>query len=88
MRGAGGQFGRRGVADLFQAQPVRGDDPDRGIADGGREYPGRPAGRPATLADGEQRADQRAHHVVAERVGDHGRDREAVTVPADRKSVV
>ena len=61
---------------------MRRDNPDRGIADGGGEHLGKPAGRPAALADGEQRADQRAHHVVAERVGDHRGDREAVTVPA------
>jgi hypothetical protein len=82
LGGPRGQSGGRGVADLFEAQSVRRDDPDRGITDGGGEHLGGPAGRPAPLADGEQRADQRAHHVVAERVGDHGRDREAVVVPA------
>src|SRR5690606_40127164 len=39
----------------------------------GRQHALRPVHRPAAVADGEQRADQRAHHRVAERVGDHGR---------------
>jgi hypothetical protein len=60
---------------------VRRDDADGRIADRGREHRGGPAGRPAPLADGEQRADQRADHVVAERVGHHGADRDAVIVP-------
>ena len=34
---------------------MRRDDADRGIADRGREHLGGPAGRPAPLADGEQR---------------------------------
>jgi hypothetical protein len=60
---------------------VRGDDADGGIADRGREHRSGPAGRPSPLADGEERADQRADHVVAERVGHHGGDRGAVIVP-------
>jgi len=60
---------------------VRRDDADGRIADRGREYRGGPAGRPPPLAHGEQRADQRADHVVAERVGHHGGDRDAVIVP-------
>ena len=79
--GAGGQLLRRRVADLFQAQAVRRDDADGRIANRGREHRGGPLGRPASLADGEQRADQRADHVVAERVGYHGGDRDAVLVP-------
>jgi hypothetical protein len=60
---------------------VRRDHADGRIADRGREHRGGPVGRPASLADGEQRADQRADHVVAERVGYHGGDRDAVIVP-------
>ena len=60
---------------------MRGDDPDGGIADRGRQHRGGPAGRPSSLADGEERANQRTDHVVAERVGDHGGDRGAVIVP-------
>ena len=60
---------------------MRRDHADGRIADRGREYRGGPVGRPAPLADGEQRADQRADHVVAERVGYHGGDRDAVVIP-------
>jgi hypothetical protein len=60
---------------------VRRDDADGRIADHGREHRGGPVGRPAALADSEQRADQRADHVVAERVGYHGGDRDTVIVP-------
>jgi hypothetical protein len=60
---------------------VRRDHADGRIADRGCEQRGGPAGRPSPFADGEQRADQGADHVVAERVGDHGGDRDAVIVP-------
>ena len=65
---------------------MRRDDADGRIADPGREHRGGPAGRPPPLADGEQRADQRTDHVVAERVGDHGRDGGAVIVPVPVQS--
>jgi hypothetical protein len=71
----------RRVTHFLQAQCVRGHDPDRGIAGRGREQVLGPAGRPAALADGDQRADQRAHHVVAERVGHHRGDQDAGLVP-------
>ena len=60
---------------------MRRDHANGRIADRGREDCGGPAGRPPPLADGQQRADQCADHVVAERVGHHGSDRDAVVVP-------
>jgi hypothetical protein len=59
---------------------VRRHDPDRGIADRGGQDRGWPARRAPALAHGEQRADQGSHHVVAERVRHHRRDRDAVPV--------
>ena len=59
---------------------MRRDHADGRIADRGRQHRAGPARRPPPLADGEQRADQRADHVVTERVGHHGRDRDAVVV--------
>jgi hypothetical protein len=54
---------------------VRGDDPHGRVADRRRQHLRRPGRRTAALADREQRADQRAHHVVAERVGHDDADR-------------
>jgi hypothetical protein len=48
---------------------VRGDDPHGRVAYRRRQHLRRPGRRAAALADREQRADQGAHHVVAERVG-------------------
>jgi hypothetical protein len=87
LRGPRGQRPVRRVADLLQAQPVRRRDPHRGIAHRGREHGGGPAGRPSPLPHGEQRADQGADHVVAERVGDHRRDRDAVIVTVPLQAV-
>ena len=53
----------------------------------GRTAPARtsPAtARPLALADREQRTDQRAHHAVAERVGDDRRDGKGVSAPRDQ----
>jgi hypothetical protein len=87
LGGPRGQRGGRRVSDLLQAQPVRRRDPHRGVAYRGCEHGGGPAGRPSPLPHGEQRADQRADHVVAERVRDHRRDRDAVVVPAPFQAV-
>jgi hypothetical protein len=54
---------------------VRGDDPHGRVADRRRQHQRRPGRRTAALADREQRADQGAHHVVAERVGHDHADR-------------
>jgi hypothetical protein len=54
---------------------VRRDHPHGRVADGRREHLRRPGRRTAALAHREHRADQGAHHVVAERVGDHHPDR-------------
>jgi hypothetical protein len=69
-----------GVADLFEAEAVRCDDPHGRVADGGREHLRRPGRRAAALADWKQRAHQGAHHVVAERVGHHDAHRDPVGV--------
>jgi hypothetical protein len=54
---------------------VRRDHAHGRVADGRREHLRRPGRRAAALAHREQRADQGAHHVVAERVGHHHSDR-------------
>src|SRR5579875_1680318 len=72
--------GRR-VADLLQAQAMRGRDVDRVVTDRGGQQPARPVRAVAALAHREQRPDQGADHVVAERVGDHGGHDHAVAVP-------
>lgn len=59
---------------------MSGHDTDGGITDRGREHRRGPAGRPAPLADGDERANQSPHHVVAERVRHHGRDRNVVII--------
>ena len=68
------------IADLFEAEAVRGHDPDGRVADAGPEHlrrPGRPA---AALTHREQRPHQGANHVVTERVGHHGAYRDSVGV--------
>ncbi len=59
---------------------MRRHDADRGIADRDGEHLSGPAGWPASLADSDERAHQRAHHVVAERVRHHPRDQDPVMV--------
>jgi len=54
--GTGGQVSRRGIADLFEAEAMRGDDADGGVAHRGREHRGGPSGRLPAVADGEERA--------------------------------
>ena len=53
---------------------------DGGVAHRGGEHRGRPRRRPGAVADRKQRPDQRTHHVVAERVGDDARNRDALGV--------
>jgi hypothetical protein len=59
---------------------VRGDDPHGRVAYRRREHLRRPGWRAAALTDREQRADERAHHVVAERVGHNHPDRHPLGV--------
>jgi hypothetical protein len=57
--------------------------PDPGVAEPGGEYPGRPLDRLPPLADHDQRAHQRPHHIVTKRIRHHLRDRDpgAVAMP-------
>jgi hypothetical protein len=59
---------------------VRCDHPHGRVADGRREHLRRPGRGTTALTDREQRADQGAHHVVAERVGDDHAHRDPVGV--------
>jgi hypothetical protein len=68
------------IADFFEAETVRCDDPHGRVADGRREHLRRPGRRTTALADREQRADQGADHVVTERVGHDDADRHPVGV--------
>ena len=79
--GLDGQLVVGRVADLLEREAVRLHDGHGGIAQAGGEHLGRPRRLPPPLADGEQTADQRAHHVVAERVRAHGRLEHAVGAP-------
>lgn len=54
---------------------MRGDDPHGRVAHRRRQHLRRPGRRTAALADRQQRSDQGAHHVVAERVGHDDADR-------------
>src|SRR4051794_38502048 len=66
-----GELVVRRVVDAYERQPVRGRDGDRAVPYPRGEDLGGPADRPAPVADEQQCTDHGAHLVVAERVGLH-----------------
>ena len=75
------------VADLLERQPVRRHHGDGRVARRRGQHLAGPLRGPSAFADRDQAADERAHHVVAERVGPDGPDEESAgfALPRERQ---